>query len=266
MKDGGTEEMRLLMIRHGDPDYERDTLTERGVVEAQALAACAEKLELGTCYMSPLGRAVKTASYCLEATGKTAEIKDWLQEFPPKVDVSPDEEMQAAYPDALKEDGVWHPHIVWDIVPAYYTRHPELMDPVGWRSSKVARMSGMAEVYDYGTSSFDELLASYGYVREEGGLYRVEKEYPGTLTFFCHFGLTSVLLSHLWNVSPFVLLQHLVMAPSSVTEVFTEERQKGAAHFRATHIGDISHLTLAGLAPSFHARFCEVYSREDQRH
>ena len=89
--------MRLLMIRHGDPDYERDTLTERGMVEAQALAACAERLELGTCYMSPLGRAVKTASYCLEATGKTAEIKDWLQEFPPKVDVSPDEEMQAAY-------------------------------------------------------------------------------------------------------------------------------------------------------------------------
>ena len=182
------------------------------------------------------------------------------------VDTSLDEEMQAAYPDALKEDGVWHPHIVWDIMPAYYTRHPELMDPVGWRSSKVARMSGMAEVYDYVTSSFDELLASYGYVREEGGLYRVEKEYPGTLTFFCHFGLTSVLLSHLWNVSPFVLLQHLVMAPSSVTEVFTEERQKGAAHFRATHIGDISHLTLAGITPSFHARFCEVYSREDQRH
>lgn len=258
--------MRLLMIRHGDPDYERDSLTERGVLEAQALAACAKKLELGTCYMSPLGRAMKTASYSLEATGKTAEIREWLQEFPPRVDVSPDEEMQACYPDALSEEGIWRRHIIWDMAPAYYTSHPELMDPVDWRTSKVARMSDMAEVYDSVTASFDELLASYGYIREDGGLYRVEKEYPGTVTFFCHFGITSVLLSHLWNVSPFALLHHLVMAPSSVTEIYTEERQKGAAHFRATRIGDISHLVLAGLTPSFAARFCEVYSREDQRH
>ena len=30
--------MRLLIIRHGDPDYERDCLTERGRVQARAAA------------------------------------------------------------------------------------------------------------------------------------------------------------------------------------------------------------------------------------
>ena len=30
--------MRILIIRHGDPDYERDTLTEKGHREAQLLA------------------------------------------------------------------------------------------------------------------------------------------------------------------------------------------------------------------------------------
>ena len=30
--------MRLLIIRHGDPDYEHDTLTEAGRLEVQLLA------------------------------------------------------------------------------------------------------------------------------------------------------------------------------------------------------------------------------------
>ena len=30
--------MRLLIVRHGDPDYEKDTLTEKGHREASLLA------------------------------------------------------------------------------------------------------------------------------------------------------------------------------------------------------------------------------------
>ena len=57
--------MRLLLIRHGDPDYSIDSLTEKGCVEAEALAAAADRMSMGTCFVSPLGRARKTASYTL---------------------------------------------------------------------------------------------------------------------------------------------------------------------------------------------------------
>ena len=30
--------MRILIIRHGDPDYKTDTLTERGRAQAEAVA------------------------------------------------------------------------------------------------------------------------------------------------------------------------------------------------------------------------------------
>ena len=33
--------MRILLIRHGDPDYEHDTLTEKGRREAALLAEAA---------------------------------------------------------------------------------------------------------------------------------------------------------------------------------------------------------------------------------
>lgn len=40
--------MRILMIRHGDPDYEHDSLTEIGRREAALLAKEAGSLNLGT--------------------------------------------------------------------------------------------------------------------------------------------------------------------------------------------------------------------------
>ena len=49
--------MRILFIRHGDPDYENDTLTEKGRREAALLAQMAPSMKIDDCYMSPLGRA-----------------------------------------------------------------------------------------------------------------------------------------------------------------------------------------------------------------
>lgn len=69
--------MRILLIRHGDPDYVNDTLTEKGRREAALLAKRAVSMNMGECYKSPLGRAKDTATPCLEVTGKTAEILDW---------------------------------------------------------------------------------------------------------------------------------------------------------------------------------------------
>ena len=38
--------MRILLIRHGDPDYENDTLTEKGCREAELLAKRALSLHM----------------------------------------------------------------------------------------------------------------------------------------------------------------------------------------------------------------------------
>ena len=88
--------MRILLIRHGDPDYVNDTLTEKGRHEAALLAKRAVSMNMGECYKSPLGRAQDTAAPCLEATGKTAEILDWLQEFPAQVDLNKNPELEKA--------------------------------------------------------------------------------------------------------------------------------------------------------------------------
>ena len=45
--------MRILFIRHGDPDYINDTLTKKGHREAKLLAERVADLNLGSCYVSP---------------------------------------------------------------------------------------------------------------------------------------------------------------------------------------------------------------------
>ena len=151
------------------------------------------------------------------------------------------------------------------MLPSYYLSHPEYMDREKWQVSEVARCSDIVRVYNEVTGNLDKLLAGYGYIRE-GMFYRVERANTDTVTFFCHFGLTCVLLSHLLNVSPFSLWHGLALAPTSVTEVVTEEREQGIAMFRGLRFGDVHHLLAGGAKPSFSARFCETYGNTEQRH
>ncbi len=257
--------MRILFIRHGDPDYVHDTLTEKGHREAGLLAKRAESLGLGTCYVSPLGRAKDTAAYCLRQTGNTAETLDWLEEFPARIDLNRYPGLREAYPGAKIQNNRYIPRVVWDMAPAYWTEHEEYFDSVRWRESEAARCSDAVERYDQVTERFDRFLEEYGYIRENRH-YKVERESKETVTFFCHFGITCVLLSHLWNVSPFLLWHSFAFAPTSVTEVVTEERERGTAYFRGLKLGDVSHLYAGNEPVSFAARFCEIYSDSQERH
>lgn len=234
--------MRLLLIRHGDPDYLHDDLTDVGRREAGILAERIAPMEVAQYYVSPLGRAKATAAPTLTKAGRKASEREWLQEFSIPV-ARPDLEGMSQVP--------------WDWLPEHWTRDPRFFDPVLWKENEIFRAAGVGEAYDAVTAAFDALLAEHGYVRD-GLYYRAERPNSRTLVFFCHFGVSCVLLSHLMHVSPMVLWHGTCMAPSSVTTVYTEERRPGIAFFRAASIGDISHLYASGTGPSFAARFCEV--------
>ena len=243
--------MRLLIIRHGDPDYSIDSLTEKGWREAKLLAERIAKEDVTEFYVSPLGRARDTASLTLQKMNRTAVECDWLREFPPAIK-RPDKE------------GIRRT-VTWDWLPEDWTAEPVYFLRDKWADTEIMREAGVGETYDGIIRNFDALLASHGYVRE-GEFYRAERPNKDTLVFFCHFGLECVLLSHLMNVSPMILWHHSCAAPTSVTTVYTEERREGKASFRVTAFGDISHLYVAGEEPAFVARFCETFDSHGERH
>lgn len=233
--------MNIYIIRHAEPDYDHDSLTEKGWREAELLSRRLRSIQNAFYYTSPLGRAQATASLTLQAVGAQAEICPWLREF----------DVGYQTPEAFHPKGHG-----WDFPPRTWTRDPLYYDPDRWMQAPAYKDSGVDAVYRNVITNFDALLASHGYERGDH-IYHAVRPNTENILIFCHFGVECVLLSRLFDCSPVILWHHTVALPSSVTLLTTEEREKGAAIFRMSRFGDLSHLDAAGEAPSFFARFCE---------
>ena len=242
--------MKLMIVRHGDPDYEHDTLTETGRAEAEALA---ERLkmhpETAAFYVSPLGRAQATAAYTLDALGREAETLPWLREFHAPI----------LHPDTGDT------RVPWDWLPGCWTKEPAFCDKDKWAETEIMQQYGVGAEAQRVYQGLDALLAKHGYQRENM-IYRAVRPNNDTIALFCHFGVECVMLGHLIGASPMVLWHGLCAAPTSVTVVSTEERREGIAAFRINTFGDTGHLYAAGREPSFSARFAECFANEAERH
>ncbi len=234
--------MKLVFIRHGDPDYSIDSLTERGWKEAEALAKRVARWDVDDFYVSPLGRAQDTARVSLDAIGRSAETLDWLREFYVEVDNPVTGEKQ----------------IPWDFMPSLWTGYEDLYDKDKWHQSELMKTGKVTEEYKKVCDSVDALLEKYGYIRN-GRMYETKEGNDKTIVFFCHLGVQFVVLSHLLGMSAAMMWHNFFVAPTSVTWVETEEREKGLANFRCKKLGDTSHLYTLGITPSDSGYFGGAY-------
>lgn len=237
--------MRIIFVRHGDPDYEHDTLTEKGWREAALAAERISKWDVTDFYVSPLGRAQDTASLTLQKAGRTAETLPWLREFHAPID------------DPTRG------HIIpWDFYPDYWTKIPEMYDKDAFADTDVMKTGDVKAEYARICRGIDDLLAKYGYVRE-GDVYRTDKSEnvnrDATIVLFCHMGVTLYLMSHLLGISPVVMTSGFFFATTSVTVLATEERQQGTAYFRCQMAGCTRHLKEGGEPVSYMGYFTEPF-------
>lgn len=177
--------MKLMIVRHGDPDYARDSLTERGRREAELLADGLEKLDFAAIYVSPLGRARETAEATLRRLGRTGETKDWLREFAP-TRFDPD---------------LGHPTILWDWLPQKWTAEKAFYDREEWMHVPVMVSSGAPAEAKWVHDGLDEVLAAHGYARE-GDIFRAERPNRDTLLFFAISGWSASCWGICWASPP----------------------------------------------------------------
>ncbi len=257
--------MKLIFIRHAEPDYEHNTVTEKGKREAMILAERVKDFEnIKEIYVSPLGRALDTAAPCLQKLGRTAETVEWLKEFGIKVKTFDGKDQ----------------NIPWDYLPSQWTEDPLFYDKDNWHRSKVFEGSGIKEYYDRVCRSLDAVLEKNGYKRDKNIYltetvnsdlhkltYQVNDGHKGltyqvnndVILFFCHLGVSFVMLSHLLGIAPTVLWHTVFVAPASITILGAEEREAGKAFFRVQTIGDASHLLHAGEPISRSGYFTDTY-------
>lgn len=238
--------MKLVIVRHADPDYSIDSLTEKGWREAELLSDRIAKLDVKEFYCSPLGRAKDTASFTLKKMNRTAIELSWLKEFEGKIR------------KGIKRISCW------DRLPSEWTGEDAYYRNDTWYRTKLMSSANAEKEYKKVCDGIDELLKKHGY-EHTGRCYKVKHSNHDTIVLFCHFAVECVILSHIFSCSPMVLWHNFVALPTSVTTLITEEREQGTAVFRCQQFGDISHLYAGGEEPAFAARFCECYE-DDTRH
>ena len=109
--------MKILIVRHGDPNYQIDGLTEKGKIEAELVSKKLIKEDIKAIYSSPLGRARLTAAPTVEKTGITEEIQPWLREFTvAKIKV----------PYFAEE------RLCWDLLPEFVNTLEHIYHPTRW--------------------------------------------------------------------------------------------------------------------------------------
>ena len=123
--------MKILIIRHGEPDYSIDSLTEKGWREAELLSRRMVQIPAEAYYVSPLGRARDTAKPTMEKLGREAQVLPWLHEF---------------------RGRVVNPHtgdrmIPWNLSPQYWTKQPELYDKDEWTQNGLYRSGDVEKIY-----------------------------------------------------------------------------------------------------------------------
>ncbi len=267
--------MRLIFIRHGDPDYANDNLTEKGKKEVELLTKRVSAWkDITQIYVSPMGRAKATAAPSLEKLGMRATECEWLQEF----------YYHTTYPKNIKDKSkAGKSTMCWDLMPEYFLSDKKFFDKDKWTKSNFMKGGNIAEKYRMVCDGIDGILAEYGYIRNKKGFYdvvnpvpnhnwyepvekyhlkSVKDDYPKeqTLVFFCHLGVMFVIIAHFVGMSPMQLWQGFFVAPTSITVVNSEERLKDQAFFRVERLGDTNHLTNGGEPISSSGYFADVFS------
>lgn len=259
--------MRIIFVRHGEPDYKNDSLSEKGMADAKLTAKRIQNWNVKQFYVSPLGRAQMTAEPTLTAMNADAITLDWIREF--------------SYPIINPVNG--EKSICWDYVPSHWTNDPLMFsledwpDATGNDSNPILRQKSK-EV----TDGLDKLLEEYGYYRKDkyyicknreeryvkSTVIDMVRHYANelppedagdTIVMFCHFGVTCLMLSHLLNI-PFETLLHGTIIPTcGITIVNSEERWGKECSFRMQALGDVSHLINAGVSISCAGSFAPLF-------
>ena len=182
--------MRLIFVRHGEPNYVKDCLTDLGLLQAKAAAERLREEQIEKIYSSPYGRAKQTADETSAVLGLDIHILDFMHE------------LDWGSIDGTKTYAGGHP---WNIADQLVREGWDLTSP-DWRNHPYFRNNLVVENVNLVEAKIDGWLASLGYQREN--LYyrctRTDRE-QHTAVLFSHGGSSAAAIGHILNL-PFPYL------------------------------------------------------------
>lgn len=219
--------MLLYIIRHGDPIYEIDSLTERGKLQAEAVGKRMFDAKIDRIFSSPLGRAKATAEPACRLLGLEMTIEQWTREI--------GDERLTPFPDGKMKT-------VTLLQNTYYRENGNANLPyerayecVGINQSQMK--SAVKDIEKQGNAFLERL----GY-REENGVYRILRNNEEKVALFCHGAFARTWLSVLLHIPFHIMCASFGYTHTGVTVIEFENNKNGITAPKCLCYSDISHL------------------------
>ena len=227
--------MRIIFVRHGHPDYQKDCLTPLGLLQATAVAERLLSENISEIFASSMGRAVQTAQQTAQRLSLPVQPLDFMRE------------VRWGSEDGTTLEYGGHP---WQTVAAMIGRGDSIRS-TSWQEEEPFCHNLVRSHIARITTGFDAWLAQLGYVRE-GEHYRVVGDNTDrTVALFSHGGASTVVLSHLFGI-PFPLLANAVRPNFTAVTVLKLSDARGALVLPGIEIlNDDRHLGRPEIACEF---------------
>lgn len=224
--------MLLYIIRHGDPIYSTDSLTERGWEQARAVANRMADAGVNKVFSSPMGRARMTAEPTCKLLGLECGIEDWAHEI--------EDERLTPFPDGKLKS-------VTVVQNTYYRENGNIHLPYD-RSYEAPgfNTSGMKTAVERIERGGDDFLERLGYKRE-GDNYRIVTPNDDSVALFCHAAMGRAWISTLLHIPIHIMWSSFAYTHTGVTVIEFANNENGITAPRCRCYSDMSHLFAAGL-------------------
>lgn len=183
--------MDIYFIRHGDPDYEHDSLTEMGHFQAEKTAEELKKIPFDMVFASSMNRAIETAKHLTDKTNQGIQTIDWARE-----------DRTWTYMYDLNEEGQgrWF----FDVK----KNKDLLMKLVGKKDWYKSFKPDIKKLLDEDEIELDKWLLSLNVLHKDGK-YKIIGKTPEKVAFFAHGGFGLVFYSHILDLDyPSVLFKY----------------------------------------------------------
>ena len=220
--------MLLYIIRHGEPDYETDTLTELGKLQAEAVGRRLFEAGIDRVFSSPLGRARETAGPLCRLSGLECTIEEWSRE----IDVN---RMLTPIPDG-------EPKSISLVQNTYFRDGDNINIDYSHQFESIGvRDSEMSEVCAEIVKNGDEFLERLGYKRE-GNNYRILRESDERVALFCHGALGRAWIASLLHIPLHIMWASFNYTHTGVTALQFKNNPNGLTAPKCLLYSDMSHI------------------------
>ncbi len=222
--------MNLYIVRHGNPDYSRDVLTELGHKQAEACAEDMLSLGIDEIYASSYGRAQETAAHLANKLGLPVNVEPWAHEV-----------------EYYCDNG--HGHVTHGVsMDPAILRSPE-MEALGDRwydhpaFTEKEKAIEMVQTLREGAEDF---MLRLGY-KLEGHRFKIIEPSEKNVALYCHAGSFLLLAGFLLQLPELTAWHSFFMYQTGIAWVNLNNSDLGYTVPRFYYINKTDHLTKRGL-------------------